>query len=769
MTIPPLTIIALSAATIKLLVGGAVGLLMITQPTRTRVNYYMMAYIGGLVIWGVGSLLLNLTELFGIDIRTASLVLITGIAVAAVGLGWFVTEFTEIRAQWVRIARVILLIAGVAFIPIIWGGMGFTNFQRGSMGSTSYDILPLGAVGLGIVAVAEIGALVILLATQARNERSRRLIPAGVAMVLGMLTQTVPEIGRYPVDALCATFAAAWMGRAVLRYQLFNPLIEANRGLQAALSQLAQERDRTATLNEQLLRTSQYKSEFLANMSHELRTPLNSIVGYSELLLKGIYGNLDERQTDRIEKIFRNGHNLLALINDILDLSKIEAGRLEINPTRFPVRPFLQDLAATIEPQTQRKHLTFHLETPESLPDLEADEMRIRQALLNLLSNAVKFTHAGSVTLAVQMARVRNGRCAGLALPSDVRLPDGGWFVFSVADTGIGIAPEDQRAIFDEFYQVDRTATREYEGTGLGLAITKRLVEMHGGAIWLESTPGKGSAFSIALPISDSEWPGMESAADYPNEGESLVLVIEDSAEAADILQEFLQSAGYRTRHAATGEEGLQLAGALRPDAITLDLYLPDMTGWLALDRLQANPLTAHIPVIVVSIEDRCPVGLMLGVAAHITKPVDRDVLLAALAQALNRPPENPVLVVDDNPADCELIRTILTSEGWPNAAVTGGQAALDWLAANRAELILLDLLMPGMSGFDVLARLCVNEALADVPVVVVTAKDLTPKEEHFLNGKIADIIKKQGLTQENLLARLRRVIALAEKRIADE
>lgn len=778
MIIEPLTIIALIAAAIKLVVGSAVGLLMIAQPERSRANYMMMAYLGGLVAWGIGSLLLNLTELFAIDMGHAASFLMTGIAVTAVGLAWFVIEFTEMRARWVQMARVGLLVALVVFTPIIWSGIGFADFARDSLGAISYSILPLGVVGLALIAVAEIGSLALLLATQARNERSRHLVPAGVAMVLGMLAQAVPSIGRFPIDGLCAAFAAAWMGRAVLRFQLFNPLVEVNRqlqdaigGLQEALRELAQERDRTALLNEELVRASQYKSDFLANMSHELRTPLNSIVGYSELLLKGVYGALDERQLDRIGKIHRNGRNLLALINDILDLSKIEAGRLEISLAPLDVHPLLEEIAATIEPQAQRKQLAFRLQAPEEMPTLHADETRVRQILLNLLSNAVKFTQEGGVTLSVHPITARDGQSAGVALPASVRLQDGEWLVFSVADTGIGIAPKDQEAIFDEFYQVDRSTTREFEGTGLGLSITRRLVDLHHGHLWLESAPGEGSTFFAALRTSAALRPPAEpAAAPAMAAGEApLVLIIEDSIEAIEILQAMLQNAGYRTRHAITGEEGLRLAGALAPTAITLDLYLPDMSGWRVLDQLKTDSRTARIPVVIVSVEDRNPLGLALGVAAHVTKPVERSVLLGALAQALNQPLHHPILIVDDNPADRELIQTILNMEGWPSIAVEGGQAALDWLAENTAGLILLDLLMPEVSGFDVLARIRAEDSLSETPVVIVSAKDLTPEDERFLNGKIADIIKKQGLSQTHLLERLRGVIAGAEQEIGSD
>jgi signal transduction histidine kinase/DNA-binding response OmpR family regulator len=778
MIIEPLTIIALIAAAIKLVVGSAVGLLMIAQPERSRANYMMMAYLGGLVAWGIGSLLLNLTELFAIDMGHAASFLMTGIAVTAVGLAWFVIEFTEMRARWVQMARVGLLVALVVFTPIIWSGAGFANFARDSLGAISYSILPLGVVGLVLIAVAEIGSLALLLATQAHNERSRHLVPAGVAMVLGMLAQAVPSIGRFPIDGLCAAFAAAWMGRAVLRFQLFNPLVEVNRqlqdaigGLQEALRELAQERDRTALLNEELVRASQYKSDFLANMSHELRTPLNSIVGYSELLLKGVYGALDERQLDRIGKIHRNGRNLLALINDILDLSKIEAGRLEISLAPLDVHPLLEEIAATIEPQAQRKQLAFRLQAPEEMPTLHADETRVRQILLNLLSNAVKFTQEGGVTLSVHPITARDGQSDGVALPASVRLQDGEWLVFSVADTGIGIAPKDQEAIFDEFYQVDRSTTREFEGTGLGLSITRRLVDLHHGHLWLESAPGEGSTFFVALRTSAALRPSAEpAAAPAMAAGEApLVLIIEDSIEAIEILQAMLQNAGYRTRHAITGEEGLRLAGALAPTAITLDLYLPDMSGWRVLDQLKTDSRTARIPVVIVSVEDRNPLGLALGVAAHVTKPVERSVLLGALAQALNQPLHHPILIVDDNPADRELIQTILNMEGWPSIAVEGGQAALDWLAENTAGLILLDLLMPEVSGFDVLARIRAEDSLSEPPVVIVSAKDLTPEDERFLNGKIADIIKKQGLSQTHLLERLRGVIARAEQEIGSD
>ena len=626
-----------------------------------------------------------------------------------------------------------------------------------------YDVLPLGYVILGALSIYLVVGFMYLRVTP--GERSSALRLPALLLTVGFAGNFIEPLARLPFDTVLITLAAVWIGYTIISHQLFNPLAvmndqltDANKSLRNIIFELAAEKERVETLNAELIKTSQYKSEFLAKMSHELRTPLNSIVGYSELLLQGIYGDLAEKQVDRMEKIHRNGRDLLALINDILDLSKIEAGRLELDLHSMNLHDQLVEVAATFGPQIEQKGLEYTVDLPEKVYPIFADPLRMRQILANLMSNALKFTAEGSIRLKATHVTVKNGQSEQIALPVQGWISDGRWSVIQVADTGIGIAPQDQASIFDEFRQVDSTSTREYGGSGLGLAITRKLVEMHGGRIWLRSTLDQGSTFFVALPASSLSV--AESAPPptppTPEAEAPLVLVIDDSQEAIDILSTYLQAGGYRVASALNGLEGLAQAADLQPDVITVDIMMPDLSGWQVIDRLKADPMTTDIPVVVVSIVDEAPTNVRLDVAAHISKPVSQQDLLRTLRQAIRPGADgSPVLVVDDNPQDRELITAMLASAGYDTRTCAGGQEALDWLRLQRASLVILDLLMPDVSGFDVLAAIRDDPGLKNLPVLVVSAKDLTADEERFIKKRIANLVKKQGLSSADLLTQI--------------
>ncbi|MGH2708399.1 MAG: ATP-binding response regulator, partial [Actinomycetota bacterium] len=459
------------------------------------------------------------------------------------------------------------------------------------------------------------------------------------------------------------------------------------------------------------------KSAFLANMSHELRTPLNAIIGYSEMLQEEAE---DLGQDDLIldlKKIHGAGKHLLALINDVLDLSKIEAGKMELHLETFDLAGMLQEVVATIAPLVAKNGNRLDFRGAEDLGAMRADLTKVRQALFNLLSNACKFTSGGVITLAVAPERI-----------------DGiGWLHFRVSDTGIGISPEQIKRLFQAFSQADASTAHKYGGTGLGLVISRRFCQMMGGDITVESALGQGSTFTIRLPI-DGVKPkptampraaGASAGGLAHPQGRPSVLVIDDEPAAQDLMSRFLDKQGFHMVGAQNGEEGLRLAKELRPSVITLDVLMPGMDGWAVLTRLKADPDLAAIPVIMVTIVDDRNMGFALRATDFLTKPIDREYLARLLRKYRCAAPPCRVLVVEDEPELRELMRCQLEEEGWVVAEAETGRVALERVAESRPELIVLDLMMPEMDGFAFIEALRQNAAWRSIPIVVVTAKDL--------------------------------------------
>ncbi|MBV9121409.1 MAG: response regulator [Chloroflexi bacterium] len=481
--------------------------------------------------------------------------------------------------------------------------------------------------------------------------------------------------------------------------------------------------------NAALEAASRMKSEFLANMSHELRTPLNAILGFSELLMDG--DDLDrETRATYLERVHDSGRHLLDLINDILDLSKIEAGRMELHPERFNAGEMVGQVLAIVQPLAERKSITVNNDTAFA-PELTADAGKFKQVLYNLLSNAIKFTpEDGAVTVSAQ------------AQGQNLRL--------TVSDTGIGIAPEDQDRVFLEFQQVDSGANRKHEGTGLGLALTKRFIEMHGGQIWLESEVGRGTDFHILLPLGAEQVEPQ--AVDEPrpvltSSNGPLVLVVEDNPASAQLMSIYLANAGYRPEIATNGREAVDKARSLQPEAITLDVMLPELDGWEVLRALKADSVTRDIPVVIASVVDNQPLGYALGATDYLIKPIDRELLLSRLARytlppAASKTPAS-ILVVDDEPSARSLLVAALKPLDARVSQACSGEQALALAQEEPPDLMLLDLMMPEVSGFDVIARLRLDPRTRDVPVVVVTAKDLTASERTLLMHSAAGIFQK--------------------------
>ena len=515
-------------------------------------------------------------------------------------------------------------------------------------------------------------------------------------------------------------------------------IYEANRRLQAFNERLEElVRLRTAELvsaRDEAVRANQAKSDFLANMSHELRTPLNAIIGYAEMLFEEAEEQGADSTATDLGKIRGAAKHLLELINDILDVAKIEAGKMEFFVEEFDVRAMLEDVRSTIESLIARSGNSLEVRWSPELGTMRSDEIKIRQSLLNLLSNAIKFTKGGRITFEVER----------LTAPDRLR--------FRVSDSGIGMTPEQLARLFQPFSQADASTTRHYGGTGLGLSITRHFCRMLGGDVEVESEPGRGSSFVICLPAEASlvaTAMARQPADDAAIQG--TVLVIEDEPEMRDLLLQELSQRGYRVLAAAGGVEGLRLAREVRPDAITLDIIMPDLDGWTVLRTLKGDPELRDIPVILLTILRDADLGYALGAADFLTKPIETETLVRLLRRYC-KVDQAQVLVVDDDAGTREVLRRTLAKANWSVAEAASGAECLDSLERLRPGVVLLDLMMPGMDGFEVLETMRRHEAWADIPVIVVTAKDLTHEETAWLRGSAEKVVQKGAYDRAELV-----------------
>jgi PAS domain S-box-containing protein len=487
---------------------------------------------------------------------------------------------------------------------------------------------------------------------------------------------------------------------------------------------------------------NQAKSAFLATMSHELRTPMNAILGYSEILMEDAQEKGQEDFIPDLEKIHASGNNLLSLINNILDLSKIEAGKMDLFLESFGISRVIEDVVSTIRPLVEKNANTLQVNCAADLGTMHADLTKVRQSLFNLLSNACKFTENGTITLEA----------------SRELLGGVDWINFSVSDTGIGIPPDQMEKLFQPFVQGDASTSRKFGGTGLGMTITHRFCQMMGGEISAKSEPGSGTTFTIRLPAQVKVQPPAAAPLSEPpepmvSEGSSTVLVIEDDPATRDLLKRFLSKDGFRVQTVSEGEEGLRLARELQPDVITLDVMMSGLDGWAVLTELKADPALADIPVVMLTFVDNKNLGYALGASEYLTKPIQRKRLLAVLEKYRRHPQPGPVLVVEDDPDTREILRRLLEKEGCQVIAAENGRVALERLAESQPMLILLDLMMPEMDGFQFIDRVRQHENWQTIPIVVVTAKDLTKEDRVRLNGYVLEIIRKNACPRDELLA----------------
>jgi signal transduction histidine kinase/CheY-like chemotaxis protein len=521
------------------------------------------------------------------------------------------------------------------------------------------------------------------------------------------------------------------------------------RELMRLAEELQKKTEELAEANRRIQEADRLKSQFLANMSHELRTPMNSIIGFSEILVERMQDRVDGKHLNFLKHILASGQHLLGIINDILDLSKIEAGRMEIYPEYFGIAPVIESVCHVMRGMSKARP-QFVTDVSPDLPQIETDLAKFKQVLFNLLSNAVKFSPPDKpITISARY---------------DGANQEDGWITVSVRDEGIGIQPEHHDVIFEEFRQVDGTARREFGGTGLGLALVKKFVELQGGRIGVDSQPGHGSKFSFSLPVrSRAAIVTRSPEIEEPVEGRPAerVLVVEDDARAYELLAAALTSAGYLAVRARHGEEALRLARDTHPMAVTLDLVLPGLDGWEVLKKLKGDVVTREIPVVIISMVDNRELGMALGADDYFVKPVDRDRLLLRIREitaAVTRAARPKLLLIDDDASVHALLDEELERLGYAIEGAYSGEEGLRVAVEVHPDLIILDLMMPGMSGFEVATGLKENPLTANIPILVLTSKDLTNADRSELQSKVTSFVQKGKSAREQLVREIQRI-----------
>jgi adenylate cyclase len=514
--------------------------------------------------------------------------------------------------------------------------------------------------------------------------------------------------------------------------------------------QLGELVDRLADARDQAMQATVAKSRFLANMSHELRTPLNTIIGVTQMLQEDAEDAGHENGIEPLRQIARAGNHLLHLINDILDLSKIEAGKLELHYEDVNIAIMVGDLIGAAQPLANKNGNRLTLQCPKDIGVIYADVTRLRQIILNLLSNACKFTEKGTISLTVKRDYADGKE----------------WIRFHVCDTGIGMTREQLGRLFQEFMQADSSTTRRYGGTGLGLAISDRLCTLMGGTISAESEPNVGTSFMVSLPAAtearteeNGDAASREASSAATPRFKNRVLVVDDDSTMRDMMRRYLAREGFDVVTAKDGAEGLALAKELRPSVVTLDVFMPGMDGWSVLKALKADPILSEIPIVMVTMLDEQRKGFALGASDYLTKPVDRAQIASVLGRFKSSESAPRALIIEDDRTTREMMRRLLVSEGWQASAVENGRAALDELRASRPELILLDLMMPEMDGFEFLSHLRETGEFAAIPVIIVTAAELTSEERRTFGDGVQHILLKASYEPEELLKQIRRVV----------
>ena len=490
------------------------------------------------------------------------------------------------------------------------------------------------------------------------------------------------------------------------------------------------------------------KSAFLASMSHELRTPLNAIIGYSEMIAEEMSDDGETRYHGDLDRIHMAGKNLLELINEVLDLSKIEAGKMEIYVEEFQLNSLIDEVVSTVQPLTEKNENSLLVNIAKDIPTVRLDHTKVRQILFNLISNASKFTQKGTITLS-----------AAAIPPAD---HTGTKIALKVSDTGIGLTEEQKLKLFKEFSQADSSTTRKYGGTGLGLAITKHFTEMMHGSIEIESAPNRGTTFTVTLPQSIENTGEKKAPAIAPAEktpaplpANTAVLVVDDDPGVRDLLLRYLSKEGYLVECVASGDEGIKRAKEILPMAIILDVMMPRKDGWAVLQEIKNDPTLKSIPVVMYTMLDEKNFGLAIGASEYLIKPVSKEKILQVLEKYKQRAPSEYILIVDDNPDLRTMASRAIQKAGWEVRTAENGKSALALLEIIIPSIIFLDIMMPVMDGFEFLSIFQNREEWKHIPVVVITSKDLMAEERQQLNGIVKKVIQKGDFTPEKLLKQI--------------
>jgi signal transduction histidine kinase/DNA-binding response OmpR family regulator len=610
------------------------------------------------------------------------------------------------------------------------------------------------------VGIASIVLLISLLAALAVSAVFRKSVDQPIIQLAGVAREVsrnnsyslrVPSVqGHGEISTLIDSFnqmmAQIENGKASLQKahdELELRVEERTAELVAAQKKVEDYSESILRAKDDIERASRFKDQFLSTMSHELRTPLNAVLGFSELLADDRYGPLTERQTRYVNHIHTSGQHLLRLINDILDLSKIEAGRLQLNIEDVAIDLSFAEVCESLQPLVDKNEHQLIRQAPRGLA-VRADGTRFKQMLMNLLGNAIKFTPKG-------------GKIELVAKQVDnmVRV--------EVRDSGPGIPPEEKQRIFEAFHRMHQNE-KTSEGTGLGLAITRKLVELHGGQLSVESEVGAGSCFFFTLPAvrcSESSQQSQLNDAHASSKRRARILVVEDDLSSADLLESQLSSAGYEVMICNQPQQALEMAIEVQPAVITLDVVMLPVNGWDVLSRLKSDPRTANIRVVMVTVMDQRNTGMLLGADEYIVKPVDRSILLAAVERCLNHGDHSgaaqSILVVEDDAATREFILDLLSHNGYAVTVAADGEQARVRVQASPPDLVILDLNLPQVSGFGLIAEWRQSSGTASLPIIVLTNKDLTHEEKEYLRSNTGGLLLKHDPWREQLLRQVRR------------